>query len=108
MTTLHEAARALLDELDGHEYPTHKVIDSARIRDASNALRAALAADSERVSVPREPKPGLLCGDVAVSTDPRYAGFVFVRHIDGVNWTTCAKMTPETWAMLAAAEKEKS
>lgn len=102
MTTLHEAARALLAELkscrispDGDTNPWAAI----------EALRAALAADSERVSVPREPKPGLLCGDVAVSTDPRYAGFVFVRHIDGVNWTTCAKMTPETWAMLAAAEK---
>lgn len=57
------------------------------------------------VVVPREPKPGLRCGDVAVSTDPRYAGWVFVRHIDGENWTTCAKMTAETWAMLAAAKE---
>ncbi len=59
------------------------------------------------VSVPREPKPGLLCGDVAVSTDPRYAGLIFVRHADGVNWTTCAKMTPETWAMLASERSER-
>lgn len=54
MSGLHEAAGALLNELDGHEYPTHKVIDSARIRDARNALRAALAADDGRVSVPME------------------------------------------------------
>lgn len=57
--------------------------------------------------VSREPKPGLLCGDVAISTDPRYAGWVFVRHSDGVNWTTGAKLTDETWQMLAAAAPSK-
>ena len=55
----------------------------------------------------REPKPGLLCGDVAVSTDPRYAGWIFVRHVDGVNWTTGAKLTPEIWAMLAARHAKR-
>lgn len=53
--SLQETARALLDELDGNEYLTHKVIDSARIRDAKNALRTALAAEVDRVSVPVEP-----------------------------------------------------
>lgn len=75
------------------------------VQELASRLRAAA---ETHVLVPREPKPGLLCGDVAISTDPRYAGFVFVRHVDGVNWTTCAKMTLETWAMLsAAAELEK-
>ncbi len=76
--------------------------------DLLSELVAQVSGGDGMVRVPREPKPGLLCGDVAVSTDPRYAGFVFVRHVDGVNWTTCAKMTPETWTMLAAAQEGKS
>lgn len=57
----------------------------------------------------REPKPGLFCGSVAISADPRFAGLVFVRHIDGINWTTGAKLTPETCGMaLAAIDAHKS
>ena len=70
-------------------------------------LRAMLAAPHPDM-VPREPKRGLLCGDVAISTDPRYAGWVFVRHVDGENWTTGAKLTPETWAMLVSAEEARN
>lgn len=53
--------------------------------------------------IPRNPEPYLICGDVAVSNDPRYAGWVFVRHSNGKDWTTGAKLTPETWSMIAAA-----
>ena len=70
-------------------------------------IRALLPEADDKVLVPREPKPGLLCGDVAISTYPRYAGWVFVRHVDGVNWTTGAKLTPATWAMLAVAGEKK-
>ena len=48
----------------------------------------------------RSPKAGLLAGDLAISTNPRYARWIFVRHIDDENWTTCAQMTQETWDML--------
>ena len=71
------------------------------------SLRAALAADADRVSVPSD----MVLGLTAVSTQPRYAGWVFVKHVDGQNWTTGAKLTPETWGMiaavLAAIEQEK-
>jgi len=53
--------------------------------------------------VPRNPEPYLICGDIAVSNYPQYAGWVFVRHVNGKDWTTGAKLTPETWAMIAAA-----
>lgn len=66
--------------------------------------RQPAAREPEGQWVPKEPKPGLFCGDVAISTDPGYAGWIFVRHVDGVNWTTGAKLTSETWAMLRASE----
>lgn len=78
----------------------------ASVHMAWQAWRGREALELGAEWVRKEPKAGLLCGDVAISTDPRYAGWVFVRHVDGINWTTGAKLTPETWAMLAAAPKE--
>lgn len=74
-----------------------------RRHEGHDRRRQPAAREPEGQWVPKEPKPGLLCGDVAISTDPRYAGWIFVRHVDGVNWTTGAKLTPETWAMLRAS-----
>jgi hypothetical protein len=54
-----------------------------------------------------EPKEGLHVGALAISSDPRYAGWVFVRHVDGTNWTTGAKLTQETWSMAHAYLAEK-
>lgn len=65
MTDLREKAQALLDELDGNEYLTHKVIDSARIRDARNALRTALADDTGWQ--PIESHPQGVAGDRGIS-----------------------------------------
>ena len=109
-TDLRQAARAFTKAIDAWRTAPTKDERNNRLEDmwdAEQSLRAALSSDDGMVRVPREPRPGLLCGDVAVSTDPRYAGFVFVRHVDGINWTTCAKMTPETWAMLAAEKETK-
>lgn len=62
-----------------------------------------LAPQIPKGMVQRNPEPYLICGDIAVSNDPRYAGWVFVRHVNGKDWTTGAKLTPETWQMIAAA-----
>jgi hypothetical protein len=85
-TTIHEAARALLRYFDsGNSVP----VERATIRTDSvevQALRAALAADEERVSVPREPTDAMICA----------------------GWDVEELQTPKrVWAaMLAAAEKE--
>jgi len=88
---------------EGWHYSPVKPVGSDITAEPLYSAPPATAPDGY-VLVPREPKPGLLCGDVAVSTDPRYAGWVFVRHVDGENWTTGAKLTPETWGMIAAAQ----
>src|SRR3990167_11192288 len=41
-----------------------------------------------------------VCDNFAISFEARYARWIFVRHIDGGSWTTCAQMTQETWDML--------
>lgn len=89
-TNLEQAARELLAEIDVYcgPAPVWKV--------EQDALRAALAS-TERVSVPSD----IVLGLTAVSTQPRYAGWVFVKHVDGEHWTTAAKLSPETWAMIA-------
>lgn len=94
-----DAARALLEALDAWRALTAIQKREASIEDLWNAeesLRTALASASETVEVPSD----LVVGLTAVSTQPRYAGWVFVKHIDEHNWTTGAKLTPETWGMV--------
>lgn len=101
MTTLHEAARALLARIDR--------IDDRLVRGCIttitpelNRLRAALAAESERVSVPREPTEAMMqAGDDAIidGLQKGRLGIPYGLHPEHACWNVYR-------AMLAAAEKE--
>lgn len=96
MPDLTNAARELLEYpriIGAETMPDEVYVPIDFVEEMERALRSALEAS---VSVPSD----MVVGLTAVSTQPRYAGWVFVKHVDGTNWTTAAKLTPETWGMV--------
>ena len=97
MTTLHEAARALLVRIDigfdRCEQPTAEAIE---------ALRAALSSADGMVRVPREPTEAMMkAGDDAIIDGLQKAqlGISYGLHPEHACWNVYR-------AMLAVAEKE--
>lgn len=59
-----------------------------------------VACPPETISAKFQPPPGTTQKYVAVGVEGQYAGWVFVLHADGENWTTGAKLTDMTFQML--------
>jgi hypothetical protein len=57
-------------------------------------LRADAANDRPPIEL------NLATKDVAVCWKGRFEGWVFVRHVDGVNWTSAAQLTEATYSMF--------
>ena len=70
---LRQAARELLEALDGNMYPTHRVIDSSVIREHRESLRTALAAPTPEAATVLSAACGAGIGWPAPGATTQYA-----------------------------------